>query len=128
MGLTEAQARKDYDVVTATVPYTELDRAVIDGRTEGLCKLVVSRRTRRILGAHVVGEQALEIVHVAAAGIVSDMEVDELAEMQIAYPTFTAILGLAARQAVRELDGKVKSIEWASLVRTPPAEWEMRQP
>ncbi len=127
VGMNEAQARKDHDVVVATVPYADMDRAVIDGRTEGLCKLIVSRRTRRILGAHVVGEQALEVVHVAATAMAADMDVEQLAELQIAYPTFTAILGLTARQVLRELQNNARSCEWGSLAPLPPAEWEMRQ-
>lgn len=127
VGLNEIQAHKEHDVVVATVPYTEMDRAVIDGQPVGLCKLIVSRRTRRILGAHVVGEQALEVVHVAAAAMAADMDVEQLAELQIAYPTFTAILGLAARQIGRELQGKARASEWVSLAPAPPAEWEMSQ-
>lgn len=125
VGLNETQARKEHAVIVATAPYTELDRAVIDGHPVGLCKLIVSRHTRRILGAHVVGEQALEIVHVAAAAMAADMDVEQLAELQIAYPTFTAILGLAARQIGRELQAKISASEWVSLA--PPAEWEMSQ-
>ena len=102
-GPTEEQARKERDVAVAVVPYADLDRAVIDGRTEGFCKLIVDRETHRLVAAHVVGEQALEIVHVVAAGIAADMWVEQLAELQIAYPTFTAILGLAARRLVAEL-------------------------
>lgn len=127
VGLTETQARKDFDVAVVTVPYTDLDRAVIDGHPVGLCKLIVSRRTRRILGAHVVGEQALEVVHVAAAAMAADMQVEQLAELQIAYPTFTAILGLAARQAMRELDGRIGTSEWGLLMRAPHVEWEIGQ-
>ncbi len=68
VGLTEEQARADGECVWATVPYAELDRAVIDGLREGLCKLIVSRETHRILGAHVVGEQAVEIVSIHCGG------------------------------------------------------------
>src|SRR3712207_7278330 len=45
------------DCAVAVVPYADLDRGIIDGRTGGSCKLVVSRASRRILGAHIVGEQ-----------------------------------------------------------------------
>jgi len=57
----------------------------------------------------------------------ADMDVEQLAELQIAYPTFTAILGLTARQVLRELQNEARSCEWGSLVPLPPAEWEMRQ-
>ena len=102
VGPTEDQARKTGDVAVAVASYADLDRAVIDGRTEGFCKLIVDRETHRLLAAHVVGEQALEIVHVVAAGMAAGMWVEQLAELQIAYPTFTAILGLTARRIVAE--------------------------
>ena len=125
VGPTEEQARKERDVAVAVVPYADLDRAVIDGRTEGFCKLIVDRETHRLVAAHVVGEQALEIVHVVAAGIAADMWVEQLAELQIAYPTFTAILGLAARRLVAELGVTPLAPEWRTLGRVP-AEWEQR--
>lgn len=125
VGPTEEQARKERDVVVAVVPYADLDRAVIDGRTEGFCKLIVDRETHRLVAAHVVGEQALEIVHVVAAGMAADMWVEQLAELQIAYPTFTAILGLAARRIVAELGVMPLAQEWLALGRRP-AEWEQR--
>ena len=93
VGPTEEQARKTRDVAVAVASYADLDRAVIDGRTEGFCKLIVDRETHRLVAADVVGEQALEIVHVVAAGMAAGMWVEQLAELQIAYPTFTAILG-----------------------------------
>jgi dihydrolipoamide dehydrogenase len=106
VGLTELQARAvEPDCVAAVVPYADLDRAVIDNHREGFCKLIISRVSRQILGAHVVGEQAVEIVQIAAAGIAAGMRIEQLAGLELAYPTFTTIMGLAARQAVRELDG-----------------------
>jgi pyruvate/2-oxoglutarate dehydrogenase complex dihydrolipoamide dehydrogenase (E3) component len=126
VGLTEAQARKEYDVEVAEVPYGDLDRAVIDGHPVGMCKLIVSQQTHRILGAHVVGEQALEVVQIAAAGMAADMWVEQLAELQIAYPTFTSILGLAARRIVRQLGVQPLSPEWQALAELPGAEWEAR--
>ena len=126
VGLTEAQARAAHDVVVATVPYAEIDRAVIDGRTEGFCKLIVARETHRILGAHVVGEQAVEIVHVVAGGMAAGMWVEQLAELEIAYPTYTAILGLAARRLLHDLGVVPLAPEWRALSR-PHAEWERRE-
>ena len=103
VGLTEAQARANQEIEVAVVPFLDLDRAVIDGHTAGFCKLIVSRETHRILGAHVAGEQALEVVQLVAAGMTADMWVEQLAEMEIAYPTYTAIVGVAARRIVRDL-------------------------
>jgi pyruvate/2-oxoglutarate dehydrogenase complex dihydrolipoamide dehydrogenase (E3) component len=104
VGLTQAEAETVAGgCVVAVVQYADLERAVIDRHTEGFAKLLVSRSTRRILGAHVVGEQAVEVVQLAAATMAAEQPVERLAGLQLAYPTFTAIIGLAAREAAREL-------------------------
>ena len=129
VGLTEAVARAAHDVAVAEVAYADLDRAVIDGRTEGMCKLIANRADGTLLGAHVVGEQALEIVHMVAAGMVAGMTVAQMAHMEIAYPTYTAVLGLAARQLLAALGAYESSAHWRSLGRNsavPVAEWERR--
>jgi pyruvate/2-oxoglutarate dehydrogenase complex dihydrolipoamide dehydrogenase (E3) component len=104
VGLTQAEAETEAGgCVVAVVRYADLERGVIDHHTEGFAKLLVSRSTRRILGAHVVGEQAVEVVQLAAATMAAEQPVEWLADLQLAYPTFTAIIGLAAREAAREL-------------------------
>ncbi len=125
VGLTEEEARqKETNPVIARVEYADLDRAFIDGRTRGFCKLVISEETHRILGAHIMGEQALETVQLVAAAIASGMWVEQLAELELAYPTYTAILGLAARQAVHQLGVLPLAPSWSALGRAPAAEWE----
>jgi pyruvate/2-oxoglutarate dehydrogenase complex dihydrolipoamide dehydrogenase (E3) component len=124
VGLTEQQARVEHDCAVAVVPYTELDRAVIDGRTRGSCKLIVSRSSRRILGAHVVGEQALEVVQIVAATMKLGGRVEDLARLKIAYPTFAAIIGVAARRLARELGVVPVSAYWRDLRQSHMADWE----
>jgi len=125
VGLTEEQARAaDGGCLVAVAPYTDLDRAVIDERTEGFCKLIVSPETHRILGAHIVGEQALEAIQLIAAGMAADMWVEQLAELELAYPTYTAIVGLAARHLVRDLGVMPLAPQWRALGKTHLAEWE----
>lgn len=127
VGLTEDQARGQEEVVVAVVPYSDLDRAVIDGHPVGLCKLIVSKTTHRILGAHVVGEQALEVIHMVAAGMAADIWVEQLAELEIAYPTFASCVGIAARRIVGELGVRPMSTEWQVLKKISAAEWEHRE-
>jgi len=126
VGLTTSEAAElGLDWSSASVPYTQLDRAVIDGRPEGFCKLIVDRLNRNLIGAHVMGEQALEIVHLVAAGMAAGMTVDQLASLEIAYPTFTAIVGLAARKVSAGLPGDNPVTQWRALEPLPPSEWEM---
>jgi dihydrolipoamide dehydrogenase len=124
VGLTEERARADQDCVVAVVPYDALDRALIDGHREGFCKLIVSTETHRILGAHIMGEQALEVLQLVATCMAADMQIEQLAEMELAYPTFTAILGLAARRIIRELGVVPLAPQWRGLSRASIAEWE----
>jgi pyruvate/2-oxoglutarate dehydrogenase complex dihydrolipoamide dehydrogenase (E3) component len=127
VGLTELQAREkfgDEDCAVAVVPYSDLDRGVIDGHPDGSCKLIVSRSSRRVLGAHIVGEQAVEVVQLVAAAMGADMRVEQLADLELAYPTFTAIVGLAARQLARDLDLVPVSPRWRALGRRGATEWE----
>jgi pyruvate/2-oxoglutarate dehydrogenase complex dihydrolipoamide dehydrogenase (E3) component len=126
VGLTEAKARESYDIAVAVVPFADLDRAVIDSHPVGLCKLIVSRETHRILGAHVVGEDAQEVVEIVAAGMAADMWVEQLAELEIAYPTFTAVVGLAAREIVHQLGVQPMARTWRALGKAQIAEWEHR--
>ncbi len=126
VGLTEAQARKQEAVVVAQLPFANLDRAVIDGHTEGFCKLIVSARSHRFLGAHVVGEDALEIIHIVATGMAAGMRIEQMAELELAYPTYCASVGLAARRIVHDLGLLPLPPEWRSLGRHYPPEWEIR--
>ena len=124
VGLTEAQARAHDECAVAVVPYAACDRAVIDGHTEGFCKLIVSQSSHRILGAHIVGEQAVEILQLVAAGMAADMWVEQLAELELAYPTFAAVVGLAARRIVRELGVLPLAPQWRERGFSAAAEWE----
>jgi pyruvate/2-oxoglutarate dehydrogenase complex dihydrolipoamide dehydrogenase (E3) component len=127
VGLTERRAREeigDEDCAVAVVPYSDLDRGVIDGHPNGSCKLIISRSTRRILGAHIVGEQAVEVVQLVATAMGGDMRVEQLANLELAYPTFTAIVGLAARKLARELGLVPVSPRWRERERPGSTEWE----
>ncbi|HUN07750.1 MAG TPA: NAD(P)/FAD-dependent oxidoreductase [Aggregatilineales bacterium] len=124
VGLTEAQAREKGEIAVATVPYADMDRAVIDDHTAGFCKLIVDRETHELVGAHVVGEQAVEVIQIAAATMKSRGHIEQLAEMEFAYPTFAAIIGVAARQIARDLNATPVAREWRTLSRQRIAEWE----
>jgi dihydrolipoamide dehydrogenase len=125
VGLTETQARAAGEpFVSVVVPYRDLDRAVIDGRPDGFCKLIVAAESRQILGAHVVGEQALEVIQIAAAGMAAGMRVEQLAGLELPYPTYCAVAGLAARRALEAMGVAAPALEWRALGRQSSAEWE----
>ena len=104
VGLGEAKARAAHDIVTAVVRFDSTTRPIIDGRRLGFCKLIVDRKTGKILGCHVIGERAVDITEVAAIAIAAGMRVDELAQIPLAFPTYAVILVRAAVSAAHELN------------------------
>jgi pyruvate/2-oxoglutarate dehydrogenase complex dihydrolipoamide dehydrogenase (E3) component len=103
IGLTEANARKDYDVVVATVDFGDYPRSIIDGRPAGFCKMVADSKTGEILGCHVVGERAVETVQLVAAGMKAGLTVKQLAELPLSFPTYVAIVSWAAYEIVEQM-------------------------
>lgn len=102
VGLTEAEAReRDPQCVVVTVPYADLDRAVIDERERGFLKLIADRRRGLLLGAHAVGENAVEVIQAVTTAMAAGIDVATLANVQFAYPTYSAVIGIAARAITR---------------------------
>ena len=103
VGLTEAQATQQHDVIVGIAYYDDLLRPVADGHPDGFCKLIVDRQEHTILGAHVLGDYSGEIVQMVAACMVAGMTVDQVAELQLAFPTFTEAVSMAAQKTCRTL-------------------------
>ncbi len=104
VGMTEASARAGHDVLALSVDFASTTRPIIDGRTEGFCKLVIDRPTRRILGCHVVGERAVDIVQLAAVAMAGGLDVDGLAQVPFSFPTYAGVLGRVAASATYQLN------------------------
>jgi len=104
VGLTEAKARALHDVVVAKLCFDSTTRTIIDGRTDGFCKLIADRVTRKILGCHVVGERAVEITQIAAVAIAGGMRVDDLAQVPLSFPTYVGVLERVAANASHQVN------------------------
>jgi pyruvate/2-oxoglutarate dehydrogenase complex dihydrolipoamide dehydrogenase (E3) component len=104
VGLTEAAARENHEVVAAAVRFDSLPRPIIDGRQTMPCKLLVDRELHTILGCHVVGERAVELAQLAATAMAAKMPVEELALVPFSFPTYANALGRAAILTAIELD------------------------
>ena len=112
VGMSEQQAAAAGGRV-AFVPFSELDRAIIAGRTEGFVKLVVGPRSGlgnsgggRVLGATIVAPRAGEMIHEVALAIRTGMFAGRLAQTVHAYPTWSSAIRQAAAQLFIELDGR----------------------
>jgi pyruvate/2-oxoglutarate dehydrogenase complex dihydrolipoamide dehydrogenase (E3) component len=103
VGLSEPEAARTHDTVTGLARYDDLLRPVADGRPDGFCKLIADRASHTILGGHVLGEYSAETVQTVAACMAAGMTVEQVAELQFAYPTFTEGVSMAAQKICRKL-------------------------
>ena len=90
-GLTEAEAREKYgDVDVFTLDQHDVDRAVAEGETYGFSKVIATRWTGKILGVHLVGANAGEVVHEYVLAMQQGIPLRKLSGMMHVYPTFSS--------------------------------------
>jgi dihydrolipoamide dehydrogenase len=109
VGLSEADAQKSHDVLVTSVRFETMARPIIDGREKGFCKLIIDRKTQRILGCHIVGERAVDIIQLAAVAMSANMSLEDFLRIPISFPIYANILTRAAAMAMRELKSGDKS-------------------
>ena len=96
-GLTEKQAKeKKLDYKVGKFPFTAVGKAVAAGDSEGFVKVIAEAKTGEILGVHIIGNEATELI--AEYGLAMNLEatVDEIHDSIHAHPTLSEALGEAA--------------------------------
>ena len=97
VGLTEREAaRRGYDVRTGTFPFGVLGRAKIAGETDGFVKIVADKKYDEVLGVHMIGLRATELVAEAVVALRLESTVEELIRTIHAHPTMAEAVGEAA--------------------------------
>jgi len=84
--------------------YDELARGNMLGSRDGLLKLLVHQKNRRILGVHCIGESATELIHIGQMVMAYDGTVDDLVDNVFNYPTLAEAYKVAAHNAIDKLD------------------------
>ena len=92
--------------VVGRAQYAQNARGKIAGDTEGSLKLVVDRNTRKLIGVHVIGERATELVHIGQAIMHFGGTVDALIEMVFNYPSLAEAYKYAAYDCLGKLAAK----------------------
>jgi NAD(P) transhydrogenase len=97
-------------LTTSSVPYEvgisryrELARGQIIGDSYGMLKLLVSTETKRLLGVHVFGSQATELVHLGQAIMTCGGTIDQLVDTVFNYPTLSEAYKVAALDSVNKM-------------------------
>jgi dihydrolipoamide dehydrogenase len=87
-------------VAVGRFPFSVLGRARISGETDGFVKIVADTRYDEVLGVHMIGPRATELVAEATLAIRLECTVEELSRTIHAHPTMSEAVGEAAH-AVR---------------------------
>jgi dihydrolipoamide dehydrogenase len=90
LGVTEARARENgREVAVGKFPFTASGKAVALGETEGFIKVIADKATGELLGVHIVGAEATEIIHEFAVGRTLEATLEEIIHTIHAHPTLS---------------------------------------
>lgn len=115
VGLGEREVRERYgSAMVGRANFAELARGQIAGSPDGLLKLVADPQGEKLLGVHIVGATATELIHVGQMGLLSDCEVDTFVEHIFNFPTFAEAYRVAALDIVKQRRnvGPVCAVSW----------------
>lgn len=103
VGLTEKEARERYGekISVYRFPFKDVDRAVIDSEADGLIKVVCDRK-KRILGAHILGPNAGELIHEYVLAMQNGIPITGLSRTIHIYPALSMGVKRAADEYYRE--------------------------
>lgn len=111
VGETERELQgREADYVKGYAYYSDTARGKIIGNEHGLLKLLVDRQSRHVLGVHIIGESASELVHVGQMLMTCSATVDVLAATVFNYPTLAQCYNTAALECLLQLRD-IKAVE-----------------
>jgi dihydrolipoamide dehydrogenase len=97
VGMTEKQAKElGHEVKIGRFPMRPNAKAVIEGHADGLTKIVADAETDDVLGVHIVGPHATELIAEAGLGRLMQVSGTELAIAVHPHPTVSEVIGEAA--------------------------------
>lgn len=107
VGMTEEAARDaGLEVEVGRSWFADNPRSAIAGTQQGLIKLVFDRKDRRLLGTHIVGEEATELIHQAQAVIHNSGTIDYFIDSTYNVPTRSEVFKYAAYDGLQQLAGE----------------------
>ena len=103
VGLTEAKAKEaGYDVKVGKFPFSASGKARILGETDGFVKIVAEKKYDEVLGVHIIGPHATELLAEACVAMALEITADELGRVIHAHPTVSESV-MEAAEGVHDL-------------------------
>ena len=102
VGLTEEEAREKYDINVGKFAFIGNGRALASGDTTGFVKVIADKKYGEILGVHIVGQSAAEIINEASSLMAMEITVDEVIKTIHGHPTFSEALFEACADVLGE--------------------------
>jgi dihydrolipoamide dehydrogenase len=97
VGLKESEAKmKGYNVCIGKSPYLYSGKALTMGETEGFVKIIAERESGEILGVHILGESATDLIGECLVGMNAEIAIEELSDVVKGHPTLSEIIMEAA--------------------------------
>ncbi len=104
VGKTEEECKRDkLPYVVGRGYYEDNARGQIIGDMSGMIKLIFSPPDKKLLGVHIIGEQAAELVHIGMQVMLADASIDELVHAVYNYPTLSDLYKTAALDGLRQV-------------------------
>jgi len=103
----ESLKEKNIPYVIGRARYADNPRGQIIGDEHGLLKLIFRPEDMRLLGVHVVGEQATEVVHIGLIAMLAGVSASVFNRVCFNYPTLGELYKLATYEALLKRDGVV---------------------
>jgi mercuric reductase len=95
--MTEQQANQaGYEVKTSVLPLEAVPRGLVNHQTQGVFKLIMNATSHQLIGAHVVAEQAGEVIYAATLAVKFQLTAEDLQETMAPYLTMAEGLKLAS--------------------------------
>ena len=101
-GLTEEEAKEKYDISVGKFAFVGNGRALASGDTTGFVKVIADKKYGEILGVHIVGQSAAEIINEASSLMAMEITVDEVIKTIHGHPTFSEALFEACADVLGE--------------------------
>lgn len=97
VGLTESQAKeRGFEMKVGKFPFKAVGKALVQGDTEGFVKIIADQETNDVLGVHIIGPHATDLISEAALGIFLDATPWEIGMTIHPHPSLSEVIGEAA--------------------------------